>query len=287
MEEGKQPIFCEGLRFAYKGKPLVNCDINLTIGRAELFCLLGPNGAGKTTLIRQITGELIPLSGTVRVFGQNPARSLSQTKLSMGVIPQSVSLFENLSISRHLTSFAAIKGIKRRERISAIEAVVESCGIGELLERPARALSGGQQRSVLVALAMLGDPPILILDEPTVGLDPVSRRSIWQAIERQREAGKAVLLTTHHLEEAERLATHVGFISDGKLQHQGAKAELLSLLQFPIKITFAADLGGTRKTLYAKSHEEAQEMVSALGTDYAVAKTTMEDVYFQLAGGVL
>lgn len=201
----------------------------------------------------------------------------------MGVIPQTVALFDNLSVKGHLKHFAAIKGIPARARASAIAAAIQACGIDGFLDRPARALSGGQQRSVLVALALLSDPPILILDEPTVGLDPVARRTIWQAIETQKRNGKAILLTTHHLEEAEELATHIGFISGGVLTHQGTLAQLYDRLELRVKLTTTRKDDRGKERLFVATYEEAHARARNMGiADYAVGGITLEDVYFHL-----
>lgn len=287
MSTAGHPVSCVGLQFAYRGRPPVTNGVSLTIGRGEIFCLLGPNGAGKTTLIRQITGDLRPASGTVEVLGVDPAKNPSRIKRRLGIIPQTVSLFENLSVRGHLECFAAIKGIASAARAGAIAEVVAACAIDPLLDRPARALSGGQQRSVLVALALLGDPDVLILDEPTVGLDPLARRDIWRAVEAQRRRGKAILLTTHHLEEAERLATRLAFIDKGAITHQGTQAEFLAMLDFRVKLTErgAADDGGDVVHLLG-SLDEARTLAATRGAgDFSISAANLEDVYVHLAGG--
>jgi ABC-2 type transport system ATP-binding protein len=286
MSEQQVPIECRRLAFAYRGQPAATCDVSLTLRAGDLFCLLGPNGAGKTTLIRQIIGDLRPSSGQVRVFGMDPARSQALVKRRMGVIPQTVGLFENLSVMGHLDCFAAIKGVPQARRRAAIDEVVQSCGLVALLSRPARALSGGQQRSVLVALALLGDPDVLILDEPTVGLDPVARRAIWEAVEIQRRRGRTILLTTHHLEEAERLATRIGFMKRGVLTHQGALSELVDLMGCRVKLREGASASGEDGAVHLLGTvEQAQELARRKGLDsYSVSPVSLEDVYFRLAG---
>jgi ABC-type multidrug transport system ATPase subunit len=217
-------VECAGVAFSYRGGDSVLNGLELRIHRGEVYCLLGVNGAGKTTLIRLITGETTPRAGTVRVCGQVAgSRGASQR---LGIIPQSVGLFAQLTVRDHVLSLAPLKGLDRASARRELERLTTECELSDILARRAGSLSGGQQRRVLFALALLGAPDVLVLDEPTVGLDVDARERVWAAIERQASSGKSVLLTTHYLDEAERLATRIGFLSQGRLVREGSLAEL-------------------------------------------------------------
>jgi ABC-2 type transport system ATP-binding protein len=274
-------ISCDGVSFAYKDGSLATDGVDLAIRPGELLCLLGPNGAGKTTLIRQITGELRPTAGAVRIFGRDPARAQRETRARLGVIPQHVALFESLTVRQHLVHFAGLRGLRPAAAAAAVARTLATCGLEAFVDKRAGALSGGQQRSALFALALLGDPDILILDEPTVGLDPAARRALWSVIEDQRRLGKAILLTTHYLDEAERLATRIGFLAKGRLTHQGRLDDLRALLGGRVKL--AAGAHGPSELV--DSVEAAEALARGRGLSaYSIAPVTLEDVYFQLAG---
>jgi ABC-2 type transport system ATP-binding protein len=164
--------------------------------------------------------------------------------------------------------------------------VIEECELEELREKRVRTLSGGQKRKVLVALALLADPEILILDEPSVGLDPVARRALWSTIEGQRAAGKTILLTTHYMEEAERLADRIGFIDGGRMMRTGTLASLYAQLGKSVRVTEldGAD-GSPRAQHYFDELGQAQAFVRERGFEsYAVGHVSLEDIYLRVMG---
>jgi ABC-2 type transport system ATP-binding protein len=279
------PIECKDLTFAYKDGTRATGGVTLSLQRGELFCLLGPNGAGKTTLIKQILGDLKPTSGTVTIFGVDPFKSPVPAKRRIGVIPQNVSLFPALSVREHLTYFAALKGIPRGAIHSAVSQACEAYSLQEFLGKRAGALSGGQQRTVLFALAVLGDPEILILDEPTVGLDPIARAVIWDAIEAQRERGKAILLTTHYLEEAERLSTRIGFLNAGCLIREGELSTFELQSKRGIRLTDGSRNARAATTHFFETMEAAQIYARDMELrNYSVSQVSLQDVYFEIFG---
>ena len=280
------PIVCEAVGYVYPDGTRANQEIDLRIERGELFCLLGPNGAGKTTLIRQITTELRPSSGRIRVAGRDAHADPVATKRRLGVIPQSASLFEGLTVENHLLRFGPLKHLSRQQTRERLAFVLRECELEPLRARRVRTLSGGERRKVLVGLALLSDPEILILDEPTVGLDPVARRTLWSTIEAQRAAGKTILLTTHYMDEAERLADRIGFIGEGRLTRVGTLASLYAQLGKSVRVTeLDPDDGSSRATHLFDELAEAQRFVRERGLEtYAVGRVSLEDIYLRLMG---
>ena len=280
------PIVCEGVGYDYPDGTRANQGIDLAIERGELFCLLGPNGAGKTTLIRQITTELRPTSGSIRVAGSDAHVDPVATKRRLGVIPQSASLFEGLTVESHLRLFGPLKHLSREQTRERLAFVLRERALDPLREKRVRTLSGGQRRKVLVALALLADPEILILDEPTVGLDPVARRALWSTIQQQRDAGKTILLTTHYMDEAERLADRIGFIGEGRLTRVGTLASLYAQLGKSVRVIELDERDGSpRGTFFFDELSEAQRFVRERGFDtYAVGRVSLEDIYLRLMG---
>jgi len=280
------PIVCEGVGYDYPDGTRANQGIDLAIERGELFCLLGPNGAGKTTLIRQITTELRPTSGSIRVAGSDAHVDPVATKRRLGVIPQSASLFEGLTVESHLRLFGPLKHLSREQTRERLAFVLRECELDPLREKRVRTLSGGQRRKVLVALALLADPEILILDEPTVGLDPVARRALWSTIQEQRDAGKTILLTTHYMDEAERLADRIGFIGEGRLTRVGTLASLYAQLGKSVRVIELDERDASpRGTFFFDELSEAQRFVRERGFEtYAVGRVSLEDIYLRLMG---
>jgi ABC-2 type transport system ATP-binding protein len=282
----QRPIVCEAVTYIYQDGTQANRAIDLELRAGEVFCLLGPNGAGKTTLIRQITTELKPSSGRVLIFGRDASRDEIATKVQLGVIPQGANLFDGLTVEQHLSCFGPLKQLTRRQTATAVERMLEECDLKDLRNKWVRDLSGGQQRRVLIALALMADPEILILDEPTVGLDPVARRKLWDNISKQRNAGKAILLTTHYLPEAEHLADRVGFIEKGELKRVGTLSQLYAQMRQTVRVTVFDENSGAEI-----SHElfdtlaEAQVFAQCKNLRaYSVGRVSLEDIYLRLVG---
>jgi len=282
-------LVCEGVEYVYSDGTRANEGIDLALHRGELFCLLGPNGAGKTTLIRQITTELRPTAGRVLLDGRDAHADPIATKRRMGVIPQVASLYDGLSVEEHLLYFGPLKGMTRAATRAAAEPLLRECELDGLRHKAARDLSGGEQRKVLVALSLLSDPDLLVLDEPTVGLDPSARRQLWATIEGQKAAGKTVLLTTHYMEEAERLADRIGLIDQGRLAHAGTLNDLYLALGKSFRVTrLHPETGAMLSQHYFDDLAEAQRFVQEKGFQaYAVGRVSLEDIYLRLTGHAL
>ncbi len=286
MSATRAAITCRDVSFSYPDGTKATDNIDLEIEAGELFCLLGPNGAGKTTLIRQLTCDLTPTSGDIEIFGFNVTTSQAAAKSHLGIIPQNVGLFDALTVREHLKYFGPMKGLNTEESKQSAERVIEECEIGDYLEKRGAQLSGGQQRRVLLALALLGEPDVLILDEPTVGLDPTARRSVWATIDRQRAAGKTILLTTHYLDEAEHLASRLGFIDKGVLGHQGTLEDLYARLGKSVRLVEQDSVSAEQlETHLFDDVAGAQAFAQEQGfVNYSVGRVSLEDIYLRLVG---
>jgi len=194
-------------------------NLNFSIHAGELVALLGPNGAGKTTAVKLFLGLAQPTSGTVNVLGRNPIHSESRTRT--GAMLQVAKVPETLKVREHIDLFSSYYP----HPLGAAQ-LFSIAGLHEIKDRPFGELSGGQKQRVLFALAICGDPDILFLDEPTVGLDVEARRLLWEQIRKLIDRGKTVLLTTHYLEEADALADRVAVINHGEIIAEGTPAEI-------------------------------------------------------------
>jgi ABC-2 type transport system ATP-binding protein len=201
-------------------------DVSLEVWRGEIFGVLGPNGAGKSTTIRMLCGILNPSSGGGTVVGLDIVRDSERIKERIGYMTQRFSLYEDLSVYDNLRFYAGIYGVPRAERRARVESVLEHNGLVERKHQLAGTLSGGWKQRVALASATIHDPPLLFLDEPTAGVDPVSRREFWEQIHRISARGTTVLLTTHYMDEAER-CHRLGFIFRGQLLDVGTPEEVV------------------------------------------------------------
>jgi len=275
------PIEVRNLNKRYKDGPHANRDISLTVNWGEALGVLGPNGAGKTTLVRQITTELIPTSGDVRVVGIDAVANPDDAKARIGVVPQEARLFQGLSVYRHLRIFGVRRGLSRRDSRQRADELIEDLDLTAHRDFVSERLSGGLRRRLLVGIAMLAEPDVLILDEPTVGLDVESRQRLWEVLQSYRQRDAAVLLTTHYMEEAETLCDRIGIIQDGRLISLDTIANLRSSLGHEYKLVYESSEG--QLTVYGDDHLALADQLRAQGVDeYAVMRTSLEDVYLAL-----
>ena len=200
-------------------------DISFSIPKGKIFGFLGPNGSGKSTTIRMLCGVLTPTSGSGTVLGFDIIKEAEQIKQNIGYMSQKFGLYEDLTIKENLEFFASIYGIPRMEKKTRIQDIMELCGLWEKEHALAAVLSGGWKQRLALACSLLHQPKLLILDEPTAGVDPVSRRVFWGVIHRLAKSGMTILVTTHYMDEAESCDL-LGFIYRGKLMQLGTVQEI-------------------------------------------------------------
>ncbi len=200
--------------------------LSLTVGGGEVFGMLGPNGAGKSSTLACIEGLTRPSAGSVRVAGYDVARDPAAVKALLGVQLQRAALFAELTLRELVTLYAAL--YDRFPSHAETAELLGRFGLSQKADTRPRRLSGGQQQRLSLALALVNDPQVLLLDEPTSALDPQSRRAVWGTIRRMRDEGRTVLLTTHHMDEAEELCDRVAIVDEGRLVALGTPAELIA-----------------------------------------------------------
>jgi len=215
-------IEVSGLRKSYGPREVLH-DVSFSVETGEVFALLGPNGTGKTTTVEILEGYRRRDRGEVSVLGADPAKAGGDFRARIGIVLQSSAVYPLLSVRETLELFAGYYPHPRRP-----EEVIELVGLTEQVQTRVRTLSGGQLRRLDLALALIGDPELIFLDEPTTGFDPAARRQAWDTILGLRELGKSILLTTHYMEEAQRLSDRIAILRDGRIALTGSPRELLS-----------------------------------------------------------
>lgn len=222
---GNSPaIQASGISRAYGDLVAVD-GVDLSVGQGELFSLLGPNGAGKTTTIRMLCCLVRPTAGTATIMGYDTQDNPLAVKRVIDISPQETAIAEHLDAWENLSLMAGLHGLGKQESRLRSKELLDMMGLTERAKERAKKYSGGMKRRLSIAMALVSDPRVLFLDEPTLGLDPQSRRAIWEHIE-QLKGSKTILLTTHYLEEADALADRVGIIDEGKIVALGTPQEL-------------------------------------------------------------
>lgn len=200
--------------------------LNLTVGEGEIYALLGVNGAGKTTTIRMLSCLLKPDSGDALLLGHSIVHEPAAVKQIINISPQETAVARNLTVRENLMLIARLYGFSRQEAAERTKELLDKLDLGEMSARKAGTLSGGYQRRLSIAMALVSRPKILFLDEPTLGLDVLARRSLWDFI-RQLRGEMTVILTTHAMDEAESLSDHIGIVAKGTLRACGTAQELM------------------------------------------------------------
>lgn len=218
-------VALRGAVLAYR-RQLVLDGVDVTLCAGETLALLGPNGAGKTSLMRLIAGRLPPRSGTVRVLGADPYGD-RRARGAIGWVPQEIALYPRLSVAENLGVFAQLAGIGRAGRSEAVRSALDLAAIADVARRPVGLLSGGYQRRVNIAASLMARPRVILLDEPTQGVDLQARAAIHAVLERLRARGAAILVATHDFAEAERLCDRVAVLARGRILRDGSTADLL------------------------------------------------------------
>ncbi len=208
----------------YKNKTAVD-SVSLTVEKGELFALLGVNGAGKTTTIRMLSCLSAPTSGEAFINGQSCISEAETVKTEIGISPQETSVAENLTVRENLEFMAAVYGFDKAKIKKCSDDMIKLFSMGEVENARAKTLSGGWKRKLSIAMALISEPKVLFLDEPTLGLDVLARRELWSAIETLKSK-ITVILTTHYMEEAERLSDKIAIMVNGRIAATGSLAEL-------------------------------------------------------------
>ncbi|WP_139477427.1 ATP-binding cassette domain-containing protein [Aeromonas veronii] len=238
-------ISLEGLTKRFGERVALNA-ISATIPAGGITGLVGPDGAGKSTLLRLLAGLLIPEAGTIRVLGLDPVSEGDRLRQRLGYMPQQFGLYEDLSVLENLTLYADLRGVLEPERTPTFARLLAFTDLARFTARPAGKLSGGMKQKLGLACALLGTPDVLLLDEPGVGVDPISRRALWQMVRELAKGGMTVLWSTAYLDEAE-LCDHVLLMADGEVRTSGTPADLMGAMASRCWLLEAGQLDGRER----------------------------------------
>jgi len=250
-------------------------DLNLEVNEGEIFGLLGPNGAGKSTFINILAGTVVKTSGTVIAWGFNLDINPRQVRASIGIVPQEVNLDPFFSPRKSLELQAGLYGIKKKDRIT--DDVLKLVSLEKNANSYARSLSGGMKRRLLVAKALVHQPPIIILDEPTAGVDVELRKNLWKNVKSLNNLGVTIILTTHYLEEAEKMCDRIGILNRGNLVALDSTKNLLNRIQRK-KITFKLNKNIEIKDEMLKSLKVIYNKENEICVSYEKNKTNVEEI---------
>ncbi|MER5909481.1 ABC transporter ATP-binding protein [Streptomyces sp. NPDC001982] len=285
-------------------------EVELDVRRGEIFGLLGPNGAGKSTLVRQLTGLLRPDHGSVEILGHDIVRHPERASRILAYLGQESTALDELTVSLAAETTGRLRGLEVRQARAERDAVLDELGLTPIAGRALKKLSGGQRRLACFAAALVGERPLLVLDEPTTGMDPVARRAVWAAVDRRRaEHGTTVLLVTHNVIEAETVLDRVAVLDQGRviacdtpagLKERVAdevRVELVWRERAPLEVPEVAVLreraleSGRRWTLRLAPEEARAVVATVTGgaafaalDDFTLATPSLEDVYLALGG---
>ncbi len=275
-------ITVSGLRKAYGGREVLH-GISFAVEQGEVFALLGPNGAGKTTTVEILEGYRKRDDGDVRVLDVDPGRAGSAFRARIGIVLQSSAVYPLLSVREIVSLFAGYYPAPRHP-----EEVIELVGLAGQSDARVRTLSGGQLRRLDLALALVGDPELVFLDEPTTGFDPAARRHAWGTIRDLRSLGRSILLTTHYMEEAQQLADRVAILSEGEIVGTGSPQDLLSdhaSVEIRYRRNGSEVVIATEEPTRVLNELTAQALADGEELEgLEVHRRTLEDVYLQLTG---
>ena len=255
--------------------------LNLKIETGEFFGLLGPNGAGKTTTISMLSTLLLPSEGEIYIDGERLTRQRPELKRKISVITQEYSIRQDMNMDEIMEYQGRLYFMPLKQIRSRTEELLEFCGLINFRKRSVRKLSGGMKRKLMVCRALLTEPEILLLDEPTAGMDPLSRRQMWNLLRQLNEKNLTILLTTHYIEEAQSLCGRVALMNSGKLEEVNTPENLINALG-----AYAVDVmtkdGIASKYFHQK--EQAISYLSGIDGQLTLRETTLEDVFLERAG---
>ncbi|MEU8196895.1 ABC transporter ATP-binding protein [Microbispora amethystogenes] len=275
-------LVAEGLVKRYGRRSALD-GFDLAVASGEIVGLIGHNGAGKTTFVEVVTGLVRPDAGRVRIAG----RSGRAVRRLLGVAPQELALYNGVSVRENLRLFAGLAGLRGRRRDSEIAGVLDELHLAQIADRPVGVLSGGQRRRVQAATAMVGSPPLLLLDEPTAGADPETRSALLAAVKARAEAGAAVLYTTHYLPELVDLDATVALARAGRVVARGTQQELTRGLPGELRVTFADP---AEPELRLPTTDPGADLAALLAsgrtpTSVDVRRPSLDDLYRALEAG--
>ena len=292
-------ITCEGITKVYNGDKAALSSVSFSIPARGIFAVIGRNGAGKTTLARILSTLLEPSSGRATINGLDVMADANKLRERMAVVPQEGRAVPWMTPVQSIASYLLWRGIGYRESRKRAEEAISRVGLGPHADRLNRTLSGGMKRKVLVAMVLASDSDLIFLDEPSTGLDPISRQELWRLlIEMGRD--RFVLLTTHYLEEAERVADRIGILDEGKLRSVGSMEDLRSRLkhQFSLKVPATVDLRvtagevielGNGQVQVLTTRDEALHLSKGLieaKSQFSMNPVTLEDIFTYLVGAM-
>ncbi|HUG96964.1 MAG TPA: ABC transporter ATP-binding protein [Nitrososphaera sp.] len=296
-------IEAAGVTKIYKGsRQAALYDVSLKVEAGRVFTLLGRNGAGKTTFVRMCATQLTPTSGSISVLGHDVIKGAKQIRDLISIVPQEGRPLRALTSWDHVYNWLQIRGEGKQAAKEKTEEILRKLELYETRDRPAMNLSGGMKQKILVAMAMATDAQLLFLDEPTIGLDPVSRRQVWSAINDWKSKGGSILLTTHYMDEAEILSDYIVIIDRGAVIAQGTIQELRRVIPQNIRVDVARDgldvdalkpygsvvdtgYGTLRVFTFESAVHELSELALRKNAAFTVSPVTLDDVFVYLVGG--
>jgi ABC-2 type transport system ATP-binding protein len=293
-------IITEELSKIYKGSKVAALDsISLTVRSRQVFTLLGRNGAGKTTFVRICATQMMPTSGKVNVLGYDVITEPRKVRDLISIVPQEGRPLRALTPWDHVFNWLQIRGQNRTDAKINTKIILENLELYDVKDRPAMNLSGGMKQKILVAMAMATDAQLLFLDEPTIGLDPISRRQVWSAIKKWKTRGKSILLTTHYMDEAEMLSDRIAIIDRGRLLAGGSMDDLRKIIPQKIRIDVMKDMvdldmlrpfgsvidtgaNTIRVFAFESAAKELSEFALRKNIAFTVSPVTLDDVFVSL-----
>ena len=255
--------------------------LSFTVGTGEFFGLLGPNGAGKTTTLGMISTVLLPTEGEVLIDGVRIDRKTSEQKRKLSVVTQEFSMRQDMNMDEVMEYQGRLYFLPIRKIREKTDELFDFAGLAEHRRKTVRHLSGGMKRKLMVCRALLTDPEIILLDEPTAGMDAIARRQMWNILKKLNERDITILLTTHYMEEAQLLCTRTALLNRGKLSKLDTPENLISELgAYAVDVTEEETL----KSRYFTEQEEAIEYLKTAGQGAALRATNLEDVFIECSG---
>src|ERR687898_9526 len=297
-------ISADGVSKRYKGlSQTALSNVSLSAESGQIYTLLGRNGAGKTTFVRICATQLLPTQGRIQVLGYDAIKEADKVRRLISIVPQEGRPLRALTPWDHVYNWLQIRGEKKQVAREKTELILQKLDLYDAKDRPAMNLSGGMKQKILVAMAMAVDAQLLFLDEPTIGLDPVSRRQVWSSIKEWKKEGKSILLTTHYMDEAAMLSDNIVIIDNGRVIAKGTIKELRTTIPQNTRVDIARDNIDTeifksfgsvidsgadtiRIFTFESAIKELTELAIKKNLSFTVSPITLDDVFVSLVGGI-